>query len=199
MPMQRLVLASTSPYRRALLERLRVPFAVCAPEVDETPRAGEPAAALVERLARAKATAVAARFAGEDVLVIGSDQVAVLDGMPLSKPGTHERAREQLAAMRGRRVEFLTGVAVQAVRTGRTHDRVVPFVVEFRDYTDADVEAYLRAEQPYDCAGAAKVESLGIVLIRRMAGDDPNALVGLPLIALVDLLALHGFRVLAAA
>lgn len=197
--MQRLVLASTSPYRRALLERLRVPFAVCAPEVDETPRAGEPAAALVERLARAKAAAVAARFARQDVLVIGADQVAVLDGVPLSKPGTYGRAREQLAAMRGRRVEFLTGVAVHAAATGTTHARVVPVVVEFRDYTDADVEAYLRAEQPYDCAGAAKVESLGIVLIRRMAGDDPNALVGLPLIALVDLLALHGLRVLTAA
>jgi septum formation protein len=195
---QRLVLASTSPYRRALLERLRVPFEVQAPEVDESPLPGERPVDLVARLARAKADAVASRLVG-DALVIGSDQVAVLDGVPLSKPGTHERARAQLIAMRGRRIEFLTGLAVQATATGATHLRVVPFAVELRDYSDADVETYLRIERPYDCAGAAKVESLGIVLIRRMQGEDPNALIGLPLIALVDLLALHGFRVLPSA
>jgi septum formation protein len=194
----RLVLASTSPYRRALLERLRVPFEVQAPGVDESPLTGEAPAELVERLARAKADAVASRLA-LDALVIGSDQVAVLDGVPLSKPGTHERARAQLAAMRGRRIEFLTGLAVRSTATGTTHARVVPFAVELRHYSDADVETYLRIEQPYDCAGAAKVEALGIVLIRRMEGEDPNALIGLPLIALVDLLALHGFRVLPSA
>lgn len=190
----RLVLASTSPYRRDLLARLRQPFDVTAPLVDETPHPREVPAALVERLARAKAAAVASRY--PNALAIGADQVAVLDGTPLSKPGTHERATAQLRAMRGRRIEFLTGVAVHATATGVTHARVVPYAVEFRDYDDADIDAYLRAEQPYDCAGAAKVESLGIVLIRRMSGDDPTALIGLPLIALVDLLALHGMTVL---
>jgi septum formation protein len=193
----RLILASTSRYRRDLLARLGLPFEVAAPGVDESPLAGEAPRALVERLARAKALAVAARH--PQAIVIGSDQVAVLDGVPLSKPGTHERARAQLAAMRGRQIEFLTALAVHSTVTGATHDRVVPFSVEFRQYSDADVEAYLRAEEPYDCAGAAKVESLGIVLIRRMAGDDPTALIGLPLIALVDLLSLHGFRVLQSA
>ncbi|MCX7893959.1 MAG: Maf family nucleotide pyrophosphatase [Burkholderiales bacterium] len=192
MPRPTLVLASTSPYRRELLARLRVPFEVAAPGIDETPRPGESPHALVERLSREKALAVAPRFA--DALVIGSDQVAVLDGVPLSKPGTHERAVAQLAAMRGRTIEFLTGVAVHATATGATHARVVPYFVEFRDYADAEAEAYLDAERPYDCAGAAKAEGLGIALIRRMAGDDPTALVGLPLIALVDLLAMHGFR-----
>ncbi len=195
MPRPTLVLASTSPYRRELLARLHVPFEVVAPAVDETPRPGEPPRALVERLAREKALAVAPRFA--DAVVIGSDQVAVLDGMPLSKPGTHERAKAQLAAMRGRRIEFLTGVAAHATATGLTHARVVPYFVEFRDFSDAEAEAYLAAERPYDCAGAAKAEGLGIVLIRRMEGDDPTALVGLPLITLVDLLAMHGFRPLA--
>jgi septum formation protein len=125
-------------------------------------------------------------------LIIGSDQVAVLDGVPLSKPGTHDRALAQLQGMRGRRIEFLTGLAVHSSATGITHSRVVPFTVEFRDYSDAEMEAYLRAERPYDCAGAAKAEGLGIALIRRLQGDDPNALIGLPLIALVDLLAMHG-------
>lgn len=199
MTQPRLVLASTSPYRRELLSRLRLPFDVAAPDVDESPLAGESPAALVERLARAKAGAVAVRYAGEDALVIGSDQVAVLDGVPLSKPGSHERAVAQLRAMRGRRVDFLTGVAVQSTARWVAYTRVVPYAVEFRPFTDAELEAYLRAEQPYDCAGAAKVEGLGIVLIRRMEGDDPNALIGLPLIALVDLLRQHGCAVLATA
>lgn len=190
----KLVLASTSPYRRALLARLRLPFEVVAPEVDESPRPGEAPRALVERLARAKAQAVAGRF--NDALVIGSDQVAVANGLPVSKPGTHERASAQLRSMRGQTIDFLTAVAVHATATGITHSRVVPFAVTFRDYTDAEIEAYLLAERPYDCAGAAKAEGLGIALIRRMDGDDPNALIGLPLIALVDLLALHGLQIL---
>jgi septum formation protein len=185
-----LVLASTSPYRRELLARLRMSFEVDAPGTDESPRAGETPAALVERLARQKALAVAARHA--DALIIGSDQVAVLDGEPLSKPGTHDRAVAQLRGMRGRRIEFLTGLAVHSTVTGATHSRVVPFSVEFRDFSDAEIEVYLEAERPYDCAGAAKAEGLGIALIHRMQGDDPNALIGLPLIALVELLALHG-------
>ncbi len=190
MPRPTLVLASTSPYRRELLARLRMPFEVAAPGVDEASRPGEEPAALVERLARQKALAVAAAHPG--ALIIGSDQVAVLNGEPLSKPGTHDRAVAQLRGMRGRRIEFLTGLAVHSAPTGVTHSRVVRFAVEFRDFSDAEIEAYLQAERPYDCAGAAKAEGLGIALIRRMEGDDPNALIGLPLIALVDLLAQHG-------
>lgn len=195
MPRPALVLASTSPYRRELLARLRMPFEVAAPGVDEASHPGEKPAALVERLARQKALAVAAAHPG--ALIIGSDQVAVLNGEPLSKPGTHDRAVAQLRGMRGRRIEFLTGLAVHSAPTGVTHSRVVPFAVEFRDFSDAEIEAYLEAERPYDCAGAAKAEGLGIALIRRMEGDDPNALIGLPLIALVDLLAMHGVTPLA--
>lgn len=190
-----LVLASTSPYRRALLERLSLSFEVAAPDIDESPRPNEAPPALVERLAREKAIAVAPRF--PDALIVGSDQVAILGGEPLSKPGSHERAVAQLRAMRGRTIEFLTGIAVHSSRTGITHARVVPYSVEFRRYSDADIDYYLTAEKPYDCAGAAKAEGLGIALIKRMRGDDPNALIGLPLIALVDLLALHGCSVLA--
>ena len=195
MPRPVLVLASTSPYRRELLARLRMPCEVAAPGVDETSHPGERPAALVERLAREKALAVAGAHPG--ALIIGSDQVAVLNGEPLSKPGTHDRAVAQLRGMRGRRIEFLTGLAVHSAATGVTHSRVVPFAVEFREFSDAEIEAYLQAERPYDCAGAAKAEGLGIALIRRMEGDDPNALIGLPLIALVDLLAMHGVTPLA--
>ncbi|MCC6610095.1 MAG: septum formation inhibitor Maf [Burkholderiales bacterium] len=190
----RLILASTSPYRRALLERLRVPFEVVRPEVDETPRPGERPAALAVRLALAKAQAVAS--AHPDALVIGSDQVAALDGAALSKPETHERAVVQLRRMRGRRVEFLTALTVCCAATRKTASRLVPYAVEFRDFSDDQLERYLRAEQPYDCAGSAKAEGLGIALIRRMEGDDPNALIGLPLIALVDLLDEHGYPLL---
>jgi septum formation protein len=189
-----LILASTSPYRRALLERLRVPFEVIRPEVDETPLPGETPRALALRLAVAKAQAVGA--AHLDALVIGSDQVAALDGEALSKPGTHERAVDQLRRMRGRRVEFLTALAVHRAAARKTVSRLVPYAVEFRDFTDRQLEDYLHAEQPYDCAGSAKAEGLGIVLIRRMEGDDPNALIGLPLIALVDLLGEHGYQLL---
>jgi len=190
MPRPALVLASTSPYRRELLGRLKMPFAVDSPGIDESPHPGETARALVERLARQKALAVAQ--AHPNALIIGSDQVAVLDGEPLSKPGTHDRAVAQLRGMRGRRIDFLTGLAVHSTATGITHSRVIPYAVEFRHFSDAEMEAYLAAERPYDCAGAAKAEGLGIVLIHRMQGDDPNALIGLPLIALVDLLAMHG-------
>lgn len=188
-----LVLASTSLYRRALLERLRVPFEVARPEVDESPLSGESPADLCLRLARAKAHAVAAGF--PQALIIGSDQVAVLHGQAISKPGTHENALVQLRAMRGQRIEFLTALAVYDARNRRMVDRLVPFSVEFRDFTDEVIEKYLRIEQPYDCAGSAKAEGLGIALIRRMHGDDPNALIGLPLIALVDLLAELGYPI----
>jgi len=189
-----LVLASTSVYRRALLERLRLPFETARPEVDESPRPGEKAPDLALRLAQAKARAVAGSY--PNALIIGADQVAVLDGRPLSKPGNHENALAQLRAMRGKSIEFFTALAVHHSGTGRTLERLVPFSVEFRDLPDEILERYLHAEQPYDCAGSAKAEGLGIVLIRKMSGDDPNALIGLPLIALVDLLAEHGYSVL---
>jgi 7-methyl-GTP pyrophosphatase len=193
-PPSRLVLASTSPYRRKLLERLRVPFDVLAPGVDETPLPGESPAALTLRLAIAKAQAVGKIH--REAIVIGSDQVAALDGEALSKPEVHDRAVAQLRRMRGRRVEFLTALAVHRESAGKTVSRTVSYVVEFRNFSDRQLEAYLRAEQPYDCAGSAKADGLGIALIHRMSGDDPNALIGLPLIALVELLAEHGFEVL---
>lgn len=191
---RRLVLASTSPYRRQLLERLHVPFAVANPHVDETAQPGESPEALCLRLAIAKARAVAADF--PDALIVGSDQVAELDGRALSKPGDHANAVAQLRAMRGRSIRFLTAVAVHDAAAGRTLSRVVPTEVAFRDYADAAIERYLAIDRPYDCAGSAKSESLGIALIRSLHGDDPNALIGLPLIALVDLLAEHGAPVL---
>lgn len=190
----RLVLASTSPYRRKLLERLRVPFEVVAPGIDETPLPGEFPEALTLRLAIAKAQAVGK--AHPAALVIGSDQVAALDGEALSKPEAHDRAVAQLQRMRGRRIEFLTALAVHCEATARTVSRTVRYRVEFRSFSDRQLEDYLRIEQPYDCAGSAKADGLGIALIRRMEGDDPNALIGLPLIALVDLLAEHGYEVL---
>ncbi len=189
-----LVLASTSPYRRQLLERLRIPFEVANPHVDETELPGESPESLCLRLAIAKAEAVAARY--RDALIIGSDQVALLDGRALSKPGDHANAVAQLRAMRGRTITFLTAVAVHDAASGRTLSRTVPTDVAFRDYTDADIERYLALDQPYDCAGSAKSEGLGIVMIRSLRGDDPNALIGLPLIAVVDLLAEHGCAVL---
>ncbi|MCG6875639.1 MAG: Maf family nucleotide pyrophosphatase [Betaproteobacteria bacterium] len=191
---RQLVLASTSPYRRKLLERLRVPFEVVAPGVDETPLPDETPEALTLRLAIAKARS--AGRAHPDALVIGSDQVASLDGAALSKPEVHDRAVAQLRQMRGRRVEFLTALAVHCEATAKTVARTVRYAVEFRDFSDRQLEDYLRAEQPYDCAGSAKADGLGIALIRRMEGDDPNALIGLPLIALVELLAEHGFDIL---
>jgi septum formation protein len=191
---RRLVLASTSPYRRQLLERLQVPFEVANPRVDETPAPGESPDALCLRLAVAKAKAVAAAF--PDALIIGSDQVAVLDGQALSKPGDHANAVAQLRAMRGRTIRFLTAVAVHDAASGATRSRTVPTEVAFRDCSDAAIERYLALDQPYDCAGSAKSESLGIALIRSLRGDDPNALIGLPLIALVDLLEESGSPVL---
>lgn len=195
MPASRLILASTSPYRRELLARLRVPFEVASPGVDETPRAGESPAELVVRLAREKAKAVAARY--RDALVIGADQVAVLGDAVLSKPLAHDNAVAQLRAMRGRRVSFLTAVALVRGSDGATRERLVPCHVDFRNYSEEVIDRYLRVEQPYDCAGAAKIEGLGIALVRRLDGEDPTALIGLPLIALVELLGELGFDVLA--
>ena len=175
-----LILGSTSRYRRELLERLRLPFTVAAPDVDETPQAGEQPAALALRLALAKAREVAARHPG--AVVIGSDQVADLDGQPIGKPGQHDRAVAQLRAMRGRAVVFQTAVAVVRPDTGYERVQLAPVTVRFRDLSDAEIEHYLRTEQPYDCAGSAKCETLGIALLEAIESDDPTALVGLPLI-----------------
>jgi septum formation protein len=181
-----LVLASTSRYRRELLERLRLPFEVVAPDVDETPRAGEAPAALAGRLALAKAQAVARQRPG--AVVIGSDQVADLDGLPIGKPHTHERALAQLRAMSGREVQFHTAVAVVRRGIGFERTLLAPVRVRFRVLADAEIEAYLRAEQPYDCAGSAKAEALGIALLAAIDSDDPTALIGLPLIRTCALL-----------
>ena len=189
-PRPPLILASTSRYRRELLERLRLPFNVVAPQVDETPHAGEAPARLATRLADAKAAAVAALHPG--AVVIGSDQVADLDGEPIGKPGTHERAVQQLRAMRGRSVVFQTAVAVHHAASGYRGAALAPVTVRFRALSDAEIEHYLRTEQPYDCAGSAKCETLGIALLEAIESDDPTALVGLPLIRTSALLRAAG-------
>jgi septum formation protein len=191
---RKLVLGSTSPYRRELLARLRMPFEVAAPEVDETPQHGEAPRALACRLAVAKARAVAARFPA--AVVIGSDQVADLEGEPLGKPGTHERAVAQLRRMRGRTLVFQTAVAVVCRETGFEQVELAPVRVRFRALDDAEIEAYLRAETPYDCAGSAKSEGLGIALLDSIENDDPTALVGLPLIRTARLLRAAGLPLL---
>ncbi len=185
-----LILASTSRYRRELLERLRLPFRVVSPGVDESPLPAEPPAALAQRLALAKAHAVAARAPA--AVVIGSDQVADLDGVAIGKPLTHERAVQQLRRMRGRRVVFQTAVAVVHAARGFAEIRLAPVVVRFRGLSDAEIEFYLRTEQPYDCAGSAKAETLGIALLDAIDSDDPTALVGLPLIRTCALLRAAG-------
>ncbi len=185
-----LVLGSTSRYRRELLERLRLPFTTASPEVDETPAPGEAPAALALRLARAKAEAVAAAHPG--AVVIGADQVADLDGEPIGKPGSHENAVAQLRRMRGRQVVFQTAVAVVRADAGVRLAELAPVVVRFRALDDAEIERYLRLEQPYDCAGSAKSELLGIALLDAIESDDPTALVGLPLIRVARMLRAAG-------
>lgn len=182
-PWPTLVLGSSSPYRRELLGRLGLPFEVCSPGVDEASLAGEGPRDTALRLARAKASGVALQHPGTDVLVIGSDQVAELAGQALGKPGSHERARAQLQAMRGQAVRFHTAVCVMRPQSGFVQVDVSTVKVRFRDLSDADIETYLQAEQPYDCAGSAKAESLGIVLLGCIESDDPTALIGLPLIS----------------
>ena len=190
-----LILGSTSRYRRELLERLRMPFTVESPRVDETPRAGERPAELAVRLALAKAREVASRSPA--AVVIGSDQVADLDGAPVGKPGTHERAVEQLRSMRGKSVIFQTAVSVVRADTGFEGSALVAVTVRFRKLDDAQIEHYLRTEQPYDCAGSAKSETLGIALLDAIESDDPTALVGLPLIKTCQLLRQAGLDPLA--
>jgi septum formation protein len=190
-----LILASTSRYRRELLERLRLPFQVLAPGVDETPLPGEAPAALARRLALAKAQAVARLH--PQAVVIGSDQVADLDGHSLGKPGTHDKAVAQLRLMRGHSVVFQTAVAVVCQAQGYADERLAEVRVRFRDLSDAEIENYLRAEQPYDCAGSAKSEGLGIALLQAIDSDDPTALIGLPLIRTCELLRAAGIDLLA--
>ena len=184
------MLASTSPYRRALLERLRLPFEVKAPLVDESPLAGESARDVALRLAHAKARAVASAY--PKALVIGCDQVAVLDGACLGKPGSHANAVAQLKAMSGREVLFHTALAVINTESAATQLAEVPTAVRFRSYSDQEIERYLELEQPYDCAGSAKIEGLGIILVERVASDDPSALIGLPLVQLAAMLRQEG-------
>ena len=191
-PSRKLVLGSTSVYRRELLARLRLPFIVAAPDVDETPLPGEAPAALARRLALAKARAVADLH--PDCIVIGSDQVADLHGQPLGKPGTHDRAVAQLQAMRGQTVIFQTAVAVVCKASGFVQEDLAPVRVQFRNLCDAEIEQYLRAETPYDCAGSAKSEGLGISLLEAIDNDDPTALVGLPLIRTCRMLRAAGLN-----
>jgi len=190
-----LVLGSTSRYRRELLERLRLPFSVDAPHVDETPIAGEKPADLALRLALAKARDVASRAPRS--IVIGSDQVADLEGVSVGKPGNHERATEQLRSMSGRSVVFQTAIAVVRADSGFEASALVPVTVRFRHLSDAEIEHYLRIEEPYDCAGSAKSEALGIALLDSIESDDPTALVGLPLIRTCHLLREAGLDPLA--
>ncbi|MDP4922350.1 MAG: Maf family nucleotide pyrophosphatase [Limnohabitans sp.] len=188
------MLGSTSRYRRELLERLRIPFAVTAPDVDETPHTGEAPQALARRLALAKARAVAALH--PDAVVIGSDQVADLAGQPLGKPGEHARAVAQLRLMRGQTVIFQTALAVVCLATGYEEVDLAEVRVVFRDLSDNEIEAYLVAEKPYDCAGSAKSEGLGIVLLESIDNDDPTALIGLPLIRTARMLRQAGVKLL---
>jgi len=191
-----LILGSTSRYRRELLQRLRVAFDVVSPDVDETPLPGEAPQALATRLALAKAKAVAALY--PSAVVIGSDQVADLNGEPLGKPGTHERAVVQLQRMRGQTVIFQTAVSVVCQASSFEQTELAQIKVRFRDLSDTEIEAYLRAEEPYDCAGSAKSEGLGIALLDAIDNDDPTALIGLPMIRTARLLRAAGIDLLGA-
>ncbi len=189
-----LILGSTSRYRKELLARLCIPFHVEAPEVDETPQAQEAPKDLALRLALAKARAVANKY--PDAVVIGSDQVADLDGEPLGKPGNHTNAVKQLKRMRGKTVIFQTALSVVCVATGFEQTDLAAVKVTFRDLTDAEIESYLKAEEPYDCAGSAKSEGLGIALLAAIDNDDPTALIGLPLIRTCHMLRAAGVKLL---
>lgn len=194
MPHAQIILASTSVFRRELLTRLGLPFEVAKPDVDETPLYGERPEETALRLSEIKAREVVAQY--PDALIIGSDQVAYLDALVFGKPGSHENAVKQLQVMRGRSVNFFTGLCLLNAKTGKAHLRGVPTRVTFRNLSDNEIENYLRKEQPYNCAGSAKSEGLGIAMIAKMEGDDPNALIGLPLIALCDLLKIENINVI---
>ncbi|HGC5848289.1 nucleoside triphosphate pyrophosphatase [Serratia marcescens] len=190
--MQRLLLASTSPYRKMLLEKLQLPFDCAAPQVDETPLPGEGAEALVLRLAAAKAKALALAY--PEHLIIGSDQVCVIDGSITGKPHTEENARAQLRQVSGQAVTFYTGLALYNGRSKQLQALCEPFHVHFRALSEAEIAAYVRLEQPLNCAGSFKSEGLGIALFDRLEGRDPNALIGLPLIALLEMLRAEGIN-----
>ena len=187
-----LVLASSSIYRSELLKRLQLPFETAAPNVDETPLPHESARATSMRLAQEKARAVASNY--PDALIIGSDQIALLEGQQLGKPLSHDKAVKQLRAMRGKTTHFYTALTLLNSRTGNLQTEVAENFVTLRDLSDAEIEGYLQKEQPYQCAGSAKFEGLGIALISKMTGDDPNALIGLPLILLVEMLRRENVR-----
>ena len=187
-----LVLASTSPYRSELLKRLKIPFVIASPDIDETPLPEESARATSMRLSREKAAAVAAGY--PDALIIGSDQVALLEGKQIGKPLTHDNAVKQLRTMRGKTTSFYTALTLLNTKSGNAQTEVAENQVTLRDLDDAEIEAYLEKEQPYNCAGSAKSEGLGIALMSSMRGDDPNALIGLPLILLTKMLRNEGVR-----
>lgn len=191
---KKLILASSSPYRRELLSRLLMPFSCVSPEVDETPFANELPQETALRLAQEKARKIGASH--PDALIIGCDQVATLDNQQLGKPLTHENATRQLRLMRGREITFHSALCLYNSATQNMQAEVVPYVVKFRNLTDAQIESYLNKEQPYHCAGSAKSEGLGIAIIEKMTGDDPNALIGLPLIALINMLHHEGVAVI---
>lgn len=191
---QQLVLASTSPFRKQLLEKLHLQFITDKPNVDETPLAGETAIELVERLAVAKASALAPVY--ENALLIGSDQVCVNDGKILGKPGNFDNAFAQLKAASGKKITFYTGLALVNSKTGHVQSLVEPFSVQFRELTDAMIENYLHKEQPFNCAGSFKSEGYGIALFESLEGKDPNSLIGLPLISLIKMLEAQGFVVI---
>lgn len=189
-----LVLASTSPFRRELLSKLGLPFVTVNPATDESVVHGETPETTALRLSEAKARAVASQYS--DALIIGSDQMAFIDDQVFGKPGTHDNAVKQLKTMRGRTVNFFTGLCLLNTQTGRAQLRGVPMLVTFRNLSDEEIENYLQKEKPYNCAGSAKSEGLGIAVIEKMQGEDPNALIGLPLIALCDLLRNEGVSVI---
>ena len=188
-----LVLASTSPFRRELLERLHLPFLTTAPDIDESRLPDESPQAMVKRLSEQKAHAVASQF--PDALIIGSDQCAVIDGEILGKPGNHANAIRQLSQSSGKTVHFLTGLCLFDSRDGSFQLDLVPFDVEFRELSTAEIEHYVLREQPFNCAGSFKSEGLGISLFKRLRGDDPNALIGLPLIRLMEMLREKGYTI----
>lgn len=192
--MPKIVLASTSPFRRELLSKLGLSFDTDSPDIDEAAQTGETPEQLVARLAEQKARAVAERH--PDSLIIGSDQVAVIDGKIIGKPGNHEKAMAQLRSASGKTARFLTGLCL--FNSTNEHKQIVvePFDVVFRSLSDSQIDNYLRAEQPYNCAGSFKSEGMGIALFERLNGDDPNSLIGLPLIRLIRMLEQEGVRVI---
>lgn len=191
--MQQIVLGSSSPFRKELLQKLIPEFDTCSPDIDETPRPDETPEKLVERLALQKAQAVAKQF--PDALIIASDQVSVLNGIINGKPGNFERAFQQLKTSSGNTVTFFTSLCLYDARTNQSQLVVEPFHVHFRELTDVEIERYLEKETPFNCAGSFKSEGLGISLFKKLEGDDPNALIGLPLIKLAGFLRVHGIQI----